>query len=105
MPGPDNGTTGTTGGGHVAEDLFGDRDSDDEDPSATAAPLLESRKLATSSSTVDVQQESSDLQNVPEILNGADVMDVVEQGPLGEDRGLEDLTDFNKASYKRQRDE
>ena len=54
---------------------------------------------------MDVQQESSDLQNVPEILNVADVMDVVEQGALGEDRGLEDLTDFNKASYKRQRDE
>ena len=54
---------------------------------------------------MDIQQESSDLQNVPEIVNGADVMEVVQQEPLGEERGLEDINDSNKASYKRQRDE
>ena len=90
-----------SGGGHVAEDLFGDRDSDDEDP--TAAPLLESRRLVTAA--MDVQQLSSDLQDVQEVVTSVDVMEVVHQESGGEEGEVEDLADTNKSSYKRQRDE
>ena len=103
MPVPEEGANGATGGGHVAEDLFGDRDSDDEDP--TVVPLLESRRLVTSSAGLDVDQQHSDLKIAPEVAYSAEVMEIVEREAAVEERDAEDPSDINKASYKRQRDE
>ena len=99
---PEEGKNGATGGGHVAEDLFGDRDSDDEDP--TAAPLLESRRLVTAAAADD-QRQPSDLRNALEAVSGGEVMEVVQQESVGGEGGVEGLTGIAKASYKRHRDE
>jgi hypothetical protein len=67
--------------------------------------LLESRRLVTATAAPDDQQQPSDLQNVPETISGAEVMEVVQQESVGVEGGVEDLTDTAKASCKRQRDD
>ena len=67
----------------------------------------EFRRLVTATATTapDDQQQPSDLQNVPDTVRCAEVMEVVQEESVGGEGGVEDLTDIGKASYKRQRDD